>query len=79
MPDNNQDDPIFIEERMSGVAGRDYIEALGIDLSQRNAYGELMALYKDGRKYPVVCDHGAGSMWLCRECKNLIVKKSMEE
>lgn len=69
----------YVEERMPGKTGRDYIELISSEdakyqinsrgtLASENAYGEIMAEYDDGSKVPVICGHG-GSMWLCRQCK----------
>jgi len=42
-----------------------------------NAYGEIEARVGDGSYGPVICGHG-GSMWLCRACKERILKANPE-
>ena len=80
---------MFIEKRIEGRYGRDYIEQIsneerwhsrykmdktGIStLAQDNAYGEIVFVQEDGTELPVICGHG-GSMWLCRKCKNETLK-----
>ncbi len=73
------------EQKMQGKYGRNYIVALshednvhGINsmgqLAERNAFGEVVDVNeKTGEILPIICGHG-GSMWLCRRCKDEIVK-----
>lgn len=73
------------EQKLQGEWGRDYIIALshedkvhGVNsmghLAERNAFGEIVDVCEhSGRIYPVICGHG-GSMWLCRSCKDEILK-----
>ncbi len=77
---------MIIEKRLEGKMGRNYIERIskedrkhGINsmgnLALRNAYGEILHRdEKTGKECPVICGHG-GSMWLCRACKDTILKK----
>jgi len=39
-----------------------------------NAYGTLISVESNGKEYPVICGHG-GSMWLCRNCKEQILRE----
>jgi len=42
-----------------------------------NAWGSVLALYDDGSKLAVICDHG-GSAWLCLSCaENMINKENI--
>lgn len=76
--------PRIIEKRLEGEFGREYIEKRseedrkhGINsmgtLARDNAFGEIVSVEDDGRELPVICGHG-GSMWLCRACKEKILK-----
>ena len=80
------ENPYFIRTRISGPCGRDDIEKAsasdlkhGINsmgtLAARNAYG-LIGSYCSNceRTLPVICGHG-GSMWLCRECAERLIKQ----
>lgn len=74
----------FIQHRIEGEYGRDYIEQSSRSdqkhqinsmgrLEFDNAYGEIASYCPDCKKiYPVICQHG-GSMWLCRECAEGII------
>ena len=78
------------EERLKGENGRDYIERLSENdkkyqinskgtLAQNNAFGEIISYCPDCElKIPVICGHG-GSMWLCRKCKERILKAEIIE
>ena len=78
----------FIEERLGGEDGRDYIEKVSANdakhkinscgsLAKENAYGEIVWSCPDcGLKTPVICGHG-GSMWLCRFCKEQLLNKKV--
>lgn len=74
---------MFVEKRIEGE--RDMIERIseserkyGINsrglLAYLNAYGEMVSIYKDGTELPVICGHG-GSAWLCRDCKDELLRK----
>lgn len=76
---------MIIEKRLEGKWGRAYIErrsesdrkhglnTLG-SLAEDNAFGEIVDVDKEtGKICAVICGHG-GSMWLCRACKNRILK-----
>ena len=79
----------FIQTRISGPCGRDYIENMSREdekhqinsmgrLAEQNAYGEIGSYCPDcERTYPVICGCG-GSMWLCRKCADLITTKPKE-
>lgn len=42
--------------------------------SSQNVYGNILVYDDDSKTWiPVICGHG-GSMWLCRECGNKILK-----
>lgn len=47
-------------------------------LANDNAYGEIVSRCKDcGKTTPIICMHG-GSMWLCRQCKEDILKEEQK-
>jgi len=82
---------VFVEKRIEGRYGRDYIEQLskeerwhsrykmdktGIStLAQENAYGELVFINEESDITSPVICGHGGSMWLCRKCKNRILEE----
>lgn len=71
---------MIVEKRLRGEVGRLYIERVAAGepdpdaYLDRNAYGEIVDVEEGREDYPVICGHG-GSMWLCRDCKNRILRE----
>jgi len=75
----------LIEEQIPGKWGRGYIEKLSEEdkklqinshgrLASENAWGEIQWHCPDCKQtLGVICGHG-GSMWLCRQCKERMIK-----
>jgi len=42
-----------------------------------NAYGTVLHQDDNGKTYPIICGHG-GSMWLCPECADALLKEKKD-